>query len=176
MNRLMSCWQVQSPLNQRGFTLIELMITVTIMAILTAMAIPSFSEVILKSTLTNQARDLMASSLLARSEAIKRNQTVTLCASSNGSTCGGTWTNGWIVLTTDNIVVHSHKAAPTGFLINSALTSITFSASGLGATMATLTVCKATPAVGKEERLLSISGTGRPSISKAQAGVCAPVS
>lgn len=176
MRRLMSCWRVQVSLNQRGFTLIELMITVTIMAILTAMAIPSFSEVILKSTLTNQARDLMASSLMARSEAIKRNQTVTLCASRNGTTCGGSWTNGWIVLTTDNIVIHSHKAAPSGFLINSALTSITFSASGLGATMATLTICKSTPAVGREERLLNISGTGRPSISKAQAGVCTPLS
>ncbi|MES2822598.1 MAG: GspH/FimT family pseudopilin [Pseudomonadota bacterium] len=163
----------QPTAKHQGFTLLELIITVAIVAILSAAAIPSFSELIMKSRLTSQARGLMASALLARSEAIKRNQAVTLCASSNGSTCNGTWANGWIVLSADNLVLHSHQAAPTGFLINSALTSITFSASGLGASMATLTICRSTPAAGKEERVLSISGTGRPSISKTYAGVCA---
>lgn len=164
----------QPSLEQRGFTLLELMITVAIVAILSAAAIPSFSEAMMKSRLTNQARDLMAGALLARSEAIKRNQIVTLCASSNRTACTGTWENGWIVLTADNTVVHSHTAATTGFLINSALTSITFSGSGLGATMASLIVCKASPGVGSEERVVSISGTGRPSITKTENGVCAP--
>ncbi|MES2675220.1 MAG: GspH/FimT family pseudopilin [Pseudomonadota bacterium] len=158
---------------QHGFTLLELMITVAIVAILSAAVIPSFSELIMKSRLTSQARGLMASALLARSEAIKRNQTVILCASNDGNSCNGTWANGWIVVTTDNLVVHKHKAAPKGFLINSALTSITFSASGLGASMTTLTVCRSLPAAGKEERVLTISGTGRPSISKTSAGICA---
>ena len=166
-------FKAQPSLEQRGFTLLELMITVAIVAILSAAAIPSFSEIMMKSRLTNQARDLMAGSLMARSEAIKRNQTVTLCASSNGISCTGTWINGWIVIAADNTVVHSHKPAPTGFLINSALTSITFSGSGLGATMATLTICKATPVVGSEERVVTVSGTGRPSITKTQAGACA---
>ncbi len=164
----------QSSALQRGFTLLELMITVTIIAIITGLAIPSFSDTILKSRLTSQARDLLAGSLIARSEAIKRNQTVTLCASSNGNSCSGTWANGWIVITTDNTIVHAHKAAPTGFLINSPLTSITFRASGLGASMTTLTICKATPIVGKEERVLTISGTGRPSLAKTLMGTCAP--
>lgn len=163
----------QPSLKQCGFTLLELIITVAIVAILSAAAIPSFSELMMKSRLTNQARDLLAGSLMARSEAIKRNQTVTLCASNNGATCTGTWVNGWIVLTADNTVVHSHGAAPTGFLINSALTNITFNASGLGASMTTLTICKSTPAVGSEERVVTISGTGRPSITKTQAGRCA---
>lgn len=170
----MTCVKAPSSALQRGFTLLELMITAAILAILTGLAIPAFSEIILKNRLTSQARDLLAGSLIARSEAIKRNQTVTLCASSDGSTCTGTWVNGWIVLTADNTLVHSHAAAPPGFLINSALTSITFSSSGLGATMANLTICKATPAAGSEERVVSVSGTGRPSITKTRAGVCAP--
>jgi len=84
----------------RGFTLIELIITLAILAILTTLSIPSFTDVIRNNRVTSEADRLMATIRLARSEAIKRNQTATICRSANGSTCGGTtnvYEQGWLL-------------------------------------------------------------------------------
>ena len=66
-----------------GFTLLELLLTLTVVGIIMAIAIPNFREFILNSRLTGAANDLLASAQLARSEAIKRQRTVALCASPN---------------------------------------------------------------------------------------------
>ena len=160
----------------RGFSLLELMITLLLLAIVTAIALPSFSNIIMRATLGSQARELMAGALMARSEAIKRNQVVTLCASSNGTSCtDDSWAAGWIVLAQNNQVVHKHKPLPEGFLINSELTRVTFGASGLGASMTSLIICRETPTVGSQERVVTISATGRPSISTTDNGECSPL-
>ena len=83
-----------------GFTLIEMMTAILILAILVGLAVPSFNNASLSGKLTGFANDLLASSQLARSEAIKRNVAVTMCASSDGSTCDDPegWETGWIVV------------------------------------------------------------------------------
>lgn len=81
----------------KGFTLIELMITLAIAAILLGLAAPSFNDLIKDSRLTTQINGLSASLNLARSEAIKRSLTVTVCKSNGGTQCGGEWSDGWIV-------------------------------------------------------------------------------
>ena len=84
----------------RGFTLIELMITLSIAAILAAIAAPSFSTTIQNNRMATQYNELLASLSLARSEAIKRGQRVTTCQSSTGNSCGGSasnWHTGWVV-------------------------------------------------------------------------------
>lgn len=160
------------PVRVRGLTLVELMVTIAVLAILLAISIPSLTDSTLGSKLRSQANDLAAGALLARSEAIKRNQSVTLCASSNGSTCTGAWINGWIVRATDGTVIHAHGEAENGFLINGTVTSIQFQPTGAGATTATLTVCRSSPSVGSQERVVTISATGRPSVAKTTAGSC----
>lgn len=82
-----------------GFTLIELMVTISIAGILLAIAIPSFTSVISSNRLTTSANELVTALNLARSEAIKRGIQVTLLR--NGST-NQAWEEGWRVFTDIN--------------------------------------------------------------------------
>ncbi|WP_044872175.1 GspH/FimT family pseudopilin [Pseudomonas sp. LFM046] len=159
---------------QSGFTVIELMITLVVVAILLGIAVPSFTNATLGSKLRSQASDLVGGVALARSEAIKRNQAVTLCASSNGTTCAtsGGWQQGWIVRSSTGTVLQSHPAAPSGFLITASAHSIAFQPSGAASVSTVLKVCRASPTVGAEERSVSISLTGRTSVSKTTEGTC----
>ena len=156
----------------RGFTLVELMVTIVVLAVLVSMAIPSFDYVKLSNRLNSYSTDLVAGSQVARSEAIKRNAVVTLCASSNGTSCTpGGWEQGWIVL--GGTVLQRQLAAPTGLKIDSGgIASLSFQPTGAGATAATFTVCRATPSVGREERVVTIDATGRPWVKRTTAAVC----
>lgn len=84
---------------QAGVTLVELMIVVVIAAIMAAVAAPSFSSFIQNTRLTSTMAQLTGDLNRARSEAIKRNSRILVCAHAvNGTTCSGTsWNNGWLV-------------------------------------------------------------------------------
>lgn len=88
------------PGNERGFTLIELMITLIIAAVVLAFGVPSFESFIRKGRLTSETNNLIADLQFARSEAIKRGIRVTVCHSADQASCGGTagiFDSGWIV-------------------------------------------------------------------------------
>ncbi len=83
----------------KGFSLLELVITLAIAAIVVGVAAPSFSSMIQDNRLSSQSRDIISALNLARSEAIKRGTRVALCKSANSSDCttDGNWAQGWIV-------------------------------------------------------------------------------
>lgn len=84
----------------RGFTLVELVITLAIATILVTMAIPSFQATIRNNQIVAQTNELITALNLARSEAITQGVRVAICKRS-GNACSTTvnWENGWIVFT-----------------------------------------------------------------------------
>lgn len=94
----MNSFLILSMRRARGFTMIELMITVALLAIALSLGTPYIRDAVMNMRMTAQANDLMADLALARSEAVKRNVSVLLCTSTNGTTCSGnSWADGWIV-------------------------------------------------------------------------------
>ena len=166
-----------------GFTLIELMVTITIAAILLAIAVPSFQSLMLSSRLTSLGNSFLASAQAARTEAIKRNTTVTLCATNNDSgTCAGTWADGWVIGYTDSSVspavwrvISRAPAFASGFLLQGGdITSIVFQSTGFTNTPASLTLCRSTPSVGDEKRAIDVEGTGRVRIVRVRGATTCP--
>ena len=81
-----------------GFTLIELMVTIALAAIILTQAVPSFNSLVQNNRLISQKNEFISTLNLARNEALKRATRVTVCASTDQATCDTTdWEQGWIV-------------------------------------------------------------------------------
>lgn len=83
----------------QGFTLIELVVALSVLAIIVAMAVPSFTSLINSNRLSTNANELVAAVQLAKMESLRRGMRVGVCESSNGTTCtdGDTWAQ-WITI------------------------------------------------------------------------------
>jgi len=84
---------------QSGFTLIELMIVVTIASILLSLTIPSLTSLVDSVRLSSATNSFMSSMRLARSESVRRGGRIGMCKSFDGTSCSGIggWEQGWIV-------------------------------------------------------------------------------
>ena len=108
-----------SGLQAAGFTIVELVVTITIGAILVAIALPNFRELSIKSNVTETNNQLTGALNLARSEAVRRGTLVEVLSTSGGAA----WTGGWTIKADsgfDNTfatVVNVGTAAPTGYTV-----------------------------------------------------------
>ncbi len=82
-----------------AFTLAELVVALSIAAALFALALPSYARYIAEQRLLDDARRLAEGVMLARSEAVKRNRHVVICATTPRDACGnaGHWHEGWVM-------------------------------------------------------------------------------
>ncbi len=89
---------------QHGFTMVELIVVVSIVALLLAIGAPSYRYVTTANRVAGDVNRLVGDLQFARAEAIKEGSPVTVCSSTNGATCSGsaTWTTGWIVFADAN--------------------------------------------------------------------------
>jgi type IV fimbrial biogenesis protein FimT len=178
-------------MEQSGFSLLELMVAVAVSALLLTIGIPSFTAFTSSTRLVNVTNELVSSLHLARSEAIKRNSRVVLCASATGTSClaAGDWHQGWLVFHDANnnavrdvgeTVILARYALPVGFSLtgNEQIKKyISYTSSGAaklisGAFQAgTLTLCNTSPALGAARQIV-ISSTGRPRVVKVVPASC----
>ena len=163
-----------------GFTLIELMVTVSVLAILLALAWPSFTALINNNRLAAQTNELVASLQLAKSEAVRRNARITVCPSADGATCAaaGPWT-GWVTIVASNNEVLRNATAKLPVQVTSSVDSVTYRGDGLardaaGALLvANFTVCIPTGQPAENQRVLGVVSGSRMSTTTANgAGAC----
>lgn len=85
-----------------GFTLVELMVTLAVLAIAAAIAVPSFTNLVRSSRLNASANEMVALLQTARSAAISNRASGSVCPSTDGTTCAAALGNRWISLMTKN--------------------------------------------------------------------------
>ncbi|MDR0735711.1 MAG: GspH/FimT family pseudopilin [Zoogloeaceae bacterium] len=111
--------------NHCGFTLYELLITLAIIAILTALATPGFGVLIQRNRVASAASDITASITYARSEAIRRGRAVALCPAGGPAGAGASLQNGWTIeASADDAFPECGKADNTVLLQHEALRQI----------------------------------------------------
>ncbi|MCY1359607.1 Chthon cassette protein D [compost metagenome] len=112
---------------EKGFTLVELMVALVVLAILIGVAVPSYQNIIASQRLRAAVSDLHSALVFARSEAIKRNRTITLETSAGEDDWGLGWKVPSPVAGQDDILVHGQIS---GVSIESSQDEVEFSASG----------------------------------------------
>jgi type IV fimbrial biogenesis protein FimT len=163
---------------QTGFTMVELMVTLTIIGILAAVAGPSFVSTINTSRLASQSNELLALIQFARSEAIRSNSRVTFCgtAKENASTeddCDAGNQPHWVVIGPDGQLRRFSVRSPVE--VSTELEQVTFAADGLaregGVLVAgDITVCMETKRPAQNRRVVEISSGSRVAITPAGDG------
>ncbi len=126
----------------KGFTLIELVVTLSVGSILLAVAAPNYQVFVQNSRLSAQNNSFASALILAKSEAVKRSSPATVCPSTSGTACaGGTnWSNGWLVFADpdgdgvvdagEQIIQVSPALTGGNTLSSGARTRVTFAPSG----------------------------------------------
>lgn len=166
---------------QAGFTLVELIITLVIGAIIMTQAVPSFLTMIQDSRLTTETNKLVADINLARSEAIKRGVNVVVCRSASPGaatpTCSASndWSTGWLVFSDGNsngsfvaasgeVLIRIGNAQVSGSSVDfvSTANSLTYTSEGLitSTNVVSIAVCDSRGAGDGNQ--IQINPTGRP--------------
>jgi type IV fimbrial biogenesis protein FimT len=185
--------QVGLAARSAGFTVLELMIAVVILGILLGIGVPSFQGMMRQNRLAAQTNELLAAAAMARSEAVKRGSTVSICPISavDENQCAGdsSWSNGWMVFSDDqgsvgdvdmdgtlpdDVIIQRWTAATTRRIsvTNGGITSLTYRGDGgttLGAGGVTTFLVAPEPGYcnnAEGARDVTVTATGRVNASR----------
>ncbi len=166
---------------QSAYTVIELLTTVTVLALLSGIAAPGLRALVQSNRAVSQANALTAAFYLARSEAITRGLPVSVCTSDDEATCSGgdDWSGGWIVFTDGvapigsvdagtpaDTVLQAYPAIESGILLTGSTDFVTFTANGfLQAAAPTLIELRLPGCNGENQRDIAINLQGRTSVA-----------
>ncbi|TVZ40121.1 type IV fimbrial biogenesis protein FimT [Alteromonadaceae bacterium 2753L.S.0a.02] len=153
---------------QRGLTIIELMVVIAIAAVLMTIAVPSFEESSTKSEIRKGVNNLLSDLAFARSVAITRSQSVSLCASdtAGAQTCGtGDWNEGWLAFidsNEDGALNNGEEIVRIGSAIGNrvAITldnQVTFDSKGMNQAVSQFVICKANDSSASYSRAVLVN-------------------
>jgi type IV fimbrial biogenesis protein FimT len=164
--------------NRKGFTIIELLVVLTVAIIFVALSVPSFFSIRQNNNAVLLTNNFAGTLNYARAEAIKRGELVSVCASANTNqtACGnaGSWTNGWIVFVDndgDGVIDGGDEILRVGAVLDPGATFtapvafITYDSEGFVSSGAGDYGLAATGCDGNNGRTLTISNAGRVSIA-----------
>ena len=161
----------------------ELIVTVAVIGIIAMIAVPGMQQLINGNRLSGAAEQLSAALQLARSEAVRRNAAVVVCATDGSvsatTACqaSGTWTN-WAVLDTSkndagDRVVRS-EAFASGIEVTGPVAGIRFRPSGLIDSQQNVTACLPTTKPADNQRVLTVMVSGVVTTARANGGGACP--
>jgi type IV fimbrial biogenesis protein FimT len=153
----------------RGFTLIEMMITIAVVVVLLAIVAPSFRQIIAGQRIKTASFDLFSALNYARSEAVKRNASVSLNA---GAIANGAWATGWRLVDPDDSTKYLRSWGAVSNLSviekTGGITTLSYGRDGrlgAGATQPKFEINTATPVSGVAARCVQVDLGGRPTTS-----------
>jgi type IV fimbrial biogenesis protein FimT len=152
------------------------MTTIAVMAVLMAIAVPSFTSLINSNRLTSQGNEIVAALQYARSEAIRSNRKATLCPSSDGSSCSNADDWGRLITVVDGHVVRDATSSGKA-KISANVVKVDFSSDGLSRdsdgmlSTAEITVCIDAERPPENLRVISLVSGSRTAI-RSEHGTC----
>lgn len=164
----------QSIHEQGGLTLIELVMTVVLVSLVLALAVPSFRTMILNNRMASQTNELISALNQARSEAVKRSESVTICRRDRAD-----WLNGWSTLTGDDCTLDAGETEISASMTFEGLSqlvgtanSLTFTGKGLSTAGATVSFTFCDQRGGAHARAVFVNIAGQvTSLTKQPSGV-----
>lgn len=174
------------PRQSSGFTIIELMVTLTVAAVLLGLAVPTFTDMIRNTRIANQANAIVGALNYARAETTVRGMPISICAASDAgrtacvaaSTGVTQWQNGWIVFTDRSGVVgvlddrdellQTGTPPAMGFSVVNTASFVRFGVGATPSTEGTFTVAPTSPGycASTGNRQIAVGLTGRVNTSK----------
>lgn len=136
-----------SALTKNGFSLIELMVTLAVSAIILIFVVPSFQTSLMNSRISAVSDALYDALNVTRLTALSQNSPVKICpmASLGSTSCGSSWTPGWIIITQPTsgspVLLQSYQIKSSGPVLSTNSTGITVDARGLTTNPINFKIC-----------------------------------
>lgn len=168
---VLQCARVHQCNGQRGFTLIELMITLAVLVITITFAVPAWQGIVARNAVTGTAQTLTTAINYARSEAVATSRDVTLCpldADGDACTNSSSWSNGWAVVqgglsdaqsSLEDSDIELLRVFDAAIAVQADVTGVTFDSQGATEDSTWLLICDQSG--GEDHRQLELTSIGR---------------
>lgn len=145
---------------QTGFTLIELMIVVAIIAVIASLGLPSFKRQMQSNDVSSDTNYILGFLSYARSEAVTNKLEVVVCSSSDNSTCAGDadWNKTIIARQSNGTILKLLPATSSSNTLLASASSFTFRTDG-SASLGTINICA--PSTDVSSRRVAVNGSGQ---------------